>query len=200
MDMPRKNVNQHLPANPVLQTGSDPLCTKDYPKRLAPLEVAMDGGKSSTVALHRQQFIPHLHKNEIIHDHWLVFVAFEGRKGSLLNVYSAREGSLLKSIPLASAPAFDGMIAANGRIYMATNDGKLVCKRRFWVFVSSINKISYVFEAADYQSVDRFLQAMIECNIDQSIANFTTSTFISTANLPGSSRAILQQRLPNHAR
>ena len=29
---------------------------------------------------------------------------------------------------------------------------KLVCKRRFWVFVSSINKISYVFEAADYQT------------------------------------------------
>jgi hypothetical protein len=77
MDMPREDVNQHLPADPVLQTGSDPLCTKDYPKRLAPLEVAVDGGKISTVALRRQQFIPHLHKNEIIHDHWLVFVAFE---------------------------------------------------------------------------------------------------------------------------
>jgi outer membrane protein assembly factor BamB/SAM-dependent methyltransferase len=53
--------------------------------------------------------------------------SFEGRKGSLLNVYSARDGSLLKSTPLASAPAFDGMIAANGRIYMATNNGKLLC-------------------------------------------------------------------------
>lgn len=53
--------------------------------------------------------------------------SFEGRKGSLLNVYSSKDGSLLKSIPLASAPAFDGMIAANGRIYMATNDSKLLC-------------------------------------------------------------------------
>jgi hypothetical protein len=53
--------------------------------------------------------------------------SFEGRKGSLLNVYSAKDGSLLKSTPLASAPAFDGMIAANGRIYMATNNGKLLC-------------------------------------------------------------------------
>jgi hypothetical protein len=53
--------------------------------------------------------------------------SFEGRKGALLNVYSAGDGSLLKSIPLASVPAFDGMIATNGRIYMATNDGKLLC-------------------------------------------------------------------------
>ena len=53
--------------------------------------------------------------------------SFEGRKGSLLNVYSARDGSLLKSTPLASVPAFDGMIAANGGIYMATNDSKLLC-------------------------------------------------------------------------
>ncbi|NIP28467.1 MAG: hypothetical protein GWO10_31595 [candidate division Zixibacteria bacterium] len=53
--------------------------------------------------------------------------SFEGRKGSLLNVYSARDGSLLKSTQLTSSPAFDGMIAANGRIYMATNDGKLIC-------------------------------------------------------------------------
>lgn len=53
--------------------------------------------------------------------------SFEGRKGSLLNVYSAGDGSLLKSTQLASAPAFDGMIAAKGRIYMATNNGKLLC-------------------------------------------------------------------------
>ncbi|UCC98003.1 MAG: PQQ-binding-like beta-propeller repeat protein [Phycisphaerales bacterium] len=53
--------------------------------------------------------------------------SFEGRKGSLLNVYSARDGSILKSIQLASVPAFDGMIAANSKIYMVTNDGKLFC-------------------------------------------------------------------------
>lgn len=53
--------------------------------------------------------------------------SFEGRNGSLLNMYSASDGTLLKSITLASVPAFDGMIAANGRIYMATNDSKLIC-------------------------------------------------------------------------
>jgi outer membrane protein assembly factor BamB/SAM-dependent methyltransferase len=53
--------------------------------------------------------------------------SFEGRNGSLLNVYSANDGSLLKSISLTSVPTFDGMIAANGRIYMATNDSKLIC-------------------------------------------------------------------------
>jgi len=53
--------------------------------------------------------------------------SFEGRKGSLLNVYSARDGSLLKSTPLASVPAFDGLIAARGRLYMTTRDGKVLC-------------------------------------------------------------------------
>jgi len=53
--------------------------------------------------------------------------SFEGRKGALLNVYSAEDGTLLKSTPLASVPAFDGMIAANNRLYMVTQDGRLIC-------------------------------------------------------------------------
>jgi outer membrane protein assembly factor BamB len=53
--------------------------------------------------------------------------SFEGRKGALLDVYSAKDGSLLKSTPLESVPAFDGMIAANSRIYLTTSDAKLIC-------------------------------------------------------------------------
>ncbi len=53
--------------------------------------------------------------------------SFEGRKGALLNLYSAQDGTLLKSTALTSVPAFDGMVAANHRLYMTTQDGKLLC-------------------------------------------------------------------------
>ncbi len=53
--------------------------------------------------------------------------AFEGRKGVLLQVFSAGDGSLLKSQPLASLPAFDGLSATGGRLYLATADGKVIC-------------------------------------------------------------------------
>jgi len=53
--------------------------------------------------------------------------AFEGRKGALLQVFSAKDGALLDSRPLASPPAFDGMSAASGRLYLATRDGKVIC-------------------------------------------------------------------------
>lgn len=53
--------------------------------------------------------------------------SFEGRRGALLNVYSAQDGTLLKSMPLTSTPAFDGMIAARNRLYLTTEDGRLLC-------------------------------------------------------------------------
>ena len=53
--------------------------------------------------------------------------AFEGRQGALLQVFSAADGSLLKSHRLSSLPAFDGLSAAAGRLYLATRDAKLIC-------------------------------------------------------------------------
>jgi len=53
--------------------------------------------------------------------------AFEGRKGALLQVFSTKDGSRLKSYPLSSMPAFDGLSAARGRLYLATRDGKVLC-------------------------------------------------------------------------
>jgi hypothetical protein len=53
--------------------------------------------------------------------------ALEGREGALLQVYSAADGKLLKSQKLAVAPAFDGLIAARGRVYLSTECGKLLC-------------------------------------------------------------------------
>jgi len=53
--------------------------------------------------------------------------AFEGRRGASLQVFSAQDGSLVKSYELGSPPAFDGMSAAHGHIYLATKDGKVIC-------------------------------------------------------------------------
>jgi len=53
--------------------------------------------------------------------------AFEGRKGALLQVFSASDGSLVKSLPLSSPPAFDGLSAAHGRLYLATLDSRVIC-------------------------------------------------------------------------
>ncbi|MHC4253115.1 MAG: outer membrane protein assembly factor BamB family protein, partial [Planctomycetota bacterium] len=53
--------------------------------------------------------------------------AFEGRAGASLAVFSARDGSKLSEMPLGGVPAFDGMSAAHGRLYLTTEDGRLVC-------------------------------------------------------------------------
>jgi outer membrane protein assembly factor BamB len=53
--------------------------------------------------------------------------AWEGRKGGLLRVVSAADGEKIAEYNLESVPVWDGMAAANGRLYLATNDGKVVC-------------------------------------------------------------------------
>jgi hypothetical protein len=40
---------------------------------------------------------------------------------------SAADGNQLAEIKLESPPVFDGMIAANERLYISTTDGKVVC-------------------------------------------------------------------------
>jgi hypothetical protein len=53
--------------------------------------------------------------------------AFEDRAGAELQVFSTQDGSLLQTYQLASLPAFDGMSAAQGRLYLSTVDGKVIC-------------------------------------------------------------------------
>ena len=53
--------------------------------------------------------------------------AFEGRKGARLLVVSAADGKKLAEYKLDRVPAFDGMIAAGGRLYLTTQDGHLIC-------------------------------------------------------------------------
>jgi len=53
--------------------------------------------------------------------------AIRGKKGGLLWAVSADGGETLAETDLAAPPVFDGLIAARGRLYMATTDGKIVC-------------------------------------------------------------------------
>lgn len=52
---------------------------------------------------------------------------FEGKSGAELQLFSAGQGKLISSMKLESPPVFDGISAAGGRIYMATENGKLIC-------------------------------------------------------------------------
>jgi len=53
--------------------------------------------------------------------------AFEGRKGAVLMASSKVDGKRVAAYRLDSAPVFDGMAAAGGRLYISTVDGKLLC-------------------------------------------------------------------------
>jgi len=53
--------------------------------------------------------------------------AFEGRLGSRLCAFSVDDGDELAKIELDCVPVFDGLIAARGRLYMSTTDGRIVC-------------------------------------------------------------------------
>ncbi|NOZ22992.1 MAG: PQQ-binding-like beta-propeller repeat protein [Planctomycetes bacterium] len=53
--------------------------------------------------------------------------ALKGKRGALLVAVSPADGKQLAAYKLDSMPIFDGMIAANGRLYLSTSDGKVVC-------------------------------------------------------------------------
>lgn len=53
--------------------------------------------------------------------------AFEGKKGVYLRVVSAPDGKKVSETALEALPVFDGMAAADGRLYVALKNGCLVC-------------------------------------------------------------------------
>jgi len=53
--------------------------------------------------------------------------AFNGEEGSRLIVVSSEKGEKLADYQLDGLPVFDGMMAANNKIYMAMQDGSVIC-------------------------------------------------------------------------
>jgi hypothetical protein len=50
----------------------------------------------------------------------------QGRQG-LLSAITKADGKTVESIDLDGFPVFDGMIAANGRLFIAMQDGRVLC-------------------------------------------------------------------------
>ena len=55
------------------------------------------------------------------------WAAMDGKKGGVLWAVSATDGKKLTGYRLDSPPVFDGMAAANGRLYLSTVDGRVAC-------------------------------------------------------------------------
>ncbi|MHC4641336.1 MAG: outer membrane protein assembly factor BamB family protein [Planctomycetota bacterium] len=55
------------------------------------------------------------------------YAAFEARKGAKVVAVSAKDGKKLSETPLEYPPVFDGMIAANGQLYLSTKNGSVLC-------------------------------------------------------------------------
>ena len=53
--------------------------------------------------------------------------AFESRKGAVLRAYSAADGNALVEHKLDAPPVFDGLIAANGQLYLSLKNGTVLC-------------------------------------------------------------------------
>jgi len=55
------------------------------------------------------------------------YAAYEGRKGGMLLIVSAEDGSKVAEYKLESPVVWDGMAAANCRLYLSMENGKVVC-------------------------------------------------------------------------
>jgi outer membrane protein assembly factor BamB len=53
--------------------------------------------------------------------------AWRGVQGALLQAVSTADGKKLSELKLTAVPVWDGLIAANGRLYLTTVDGKVHC-------------------------------------------------------------------------
>jgi len=67
----------------------------------------------------------------ILEDPDAALAAWAGEKGALLWGVSARDGRKLSEYRLDSPPIFDGMAAADNRLYIALKGGRLVCLGAF---------------------------------------------------------------------
>jgi len=53
--------------------------------------------------------------------------ALQGNRGALLQAISAEDGRKLNELTLDGCPVFDGLAAANGKLFISMMDGTVVC-------------------------------------------------------------------------
>jgi hypothetical protein len=54
--------------------------------------------------------------------------ALAGGEGGLLRILSTEDGSHVFDTAVDYLPVWDGLIAAGGRLYVSTTDGRLICQ------------------------------------------------------------------------
>jgi len=52
-----------------------------------------------------------------------------GEHGAIMQVFAKSTGKKLAEHTLGCLPAFDGLIAADGKLYLVTEDGSVLCYR-----------------------------------------------------------------------
>ncbi len=52
--------------------------------------------------------------------------AFQGRAGGKMLTVNPENGKIISEITLKTPPVFDGLIAAQGHLYMSTRDGSVI--------------------------------------------------------------------------
>jgi hypothetical protein len=55
------------------------------------------------------------------------YAAWESRAGGVLAAFAADDGEKLAEYALPAPPAWDGLTAANGRLYLSLQDGTMIC-------------------------------------------------------------------------
>ena len=55
------------------------------------------------------------------------YASFDGREGARLAALATTDGAVLNEIDLESPPVFDGLIAAQGKLFISLEDGSLTC-------------------------------------------------------------------------
>ena len=55
------------------------------------------------------------------------WAAYEGKRGGILLAVSAADGRKLAELKLGGGPVQDGIAVADGRVYISTVDGGLLC-------------------------------------------------------------------------
>ena len=56
--------------------------------------------------------------------------ALEGKEGGILLSLSRKNGDIIERYDIDAPPVFDGLVAANGALYMSLKDGAVQCWKR----------------------------------------------------------------------
>ena len=82
------------------------------------------GGDATAIRLMRQAERGNAQARRQLADQLAVW---NGREGGFLQTVCTATGEMLAELHLDSPPVWDGMAAANGRLFLSTKDGSVLC-------------------------------------------------------------------------